>query len=259
MARVALVLAVLASCVFSDDDEVDPRCGDGFVDDGEACDDGNSIAGDGCTTCVIDVAERMVNVTWRFRSLETASETSCPSTATMAVVLTTQVDATGAAVGEQRADPFPCGVAAGGIPFEVDQRGGLVEVRVRFEGANGTLWGSSLAEIVDVSAMDRDVPFVVFTDAGYVELEWALSNLSCVDDEIDEIVVTSTGAANTYVDRFTCEDAQGLTGGVLAGTYDITIRATSQDADVATATVTGAIVGDRNRVTPLGVIDLVAP
>ncbi len=37
---------------------VRPRnCGDGVVDAGEECDDGNTIAGDGCTDCVIDAVD----------------------------------------------------------------------------------------------------------------------------------------------------------------------------------------------------------
>jgi cysteine-rich repeat protein len=31
-----------------------PVCGDGFLSAGEWCDDGNTVAGDGCTSCVID-------------------------------------------------------------------------------------------------------------------------------------------------------------------------------------------------------------
>jgi len=34
----------------------DPVCGDGFIDPGEECDDGNAIAGDGCSAdCILDV------------------------------------------------------------------------------------------------------------------------------------------------------------------------------------------------------------
>jgi cysteine-rich repeat protein len=252
--RFALLCVVFAGCVISDDDELDPRCGDGFVDEGETCDDGNSIADDGCTACVADIADRMVNVTWKFRALATASDTSCPAGAENAEVSTIQVDSSGAAIGTERSDPFPCSVGAGGIPVEVDQLGGLVETRVRFSGPSGA-YGASLPEIVDVTVMDQDVPFVVFTDAGYVALEWSLSGVSCIDDEIDEIVVTATGA-RSYVDRFECEDAYGITGGVLPGSYDLTIRATSQDTDVATATVAGVVVGDHNQVTSLGVVDL---
>ena len=29
-------------------------CGDGNLDDGEECDDGNTVSGDGCTGCLID-------------------------------------------------------------------------------------------------------------------------------------------------------------------------------------------------------------
>ncbi|MGE0398918.1 MAG: DUF4215 domain-containing protein [Kofleriaceae bacterium] len=256
--RFALVLVVLASCVISDDDEPNPRCGDGFVDDGEACDDGNSVAGDGCSACAFDVAERMIGVSWTFRALATASETPCPAGAENAEVTTIQVDASGAAIGAERTDPFPCSVGAGGIPFEVDENGGLVETQVRFSGPSGT-YGASLPEIVDVTAMDRDVPFVVFTDAGYVELAWELSGVSCADDAIDDIEVTTMNGQKTYLDHFGCEDARGITGGVLAGTYDVTVRAMSQDAEVASATVTGTVVGDHNRVTSVGVIDLVRP
>lgn len=33
---------------------VAPACGNGALDDGEACDDGNRISGDGCSACAID-------------------------------------------------------------------------------------------------------------------------------------------------------------------------------------------------------------
>ena len=260
--RLAVCLSLLASCVLSSDDEGDSRCGDGFVDPGEACDDGNSIANDECSACVIDVVPRMIDVTWQFRALTTASNTSCPVGAESAEVSTTQVDAAGAAIGPERTDPFPCSVGAAGIPFEIDQLGGLVETTVRFSGPNGS-YGASLPEIVDVTLMDREVPFVVFTDAGYVALEWSLSGVSCADDgtgnTIDDLEVTTTNMQKTYVDHFACEDAHGLTGGVLAGSYSVTVRAMSQDTEVAVATMTGVVVGDHNRVTSLGVIDLVAP
>jgi cysteine-rich repeat protein len=35
-----------------------PVCGDGVVDAGEACDDGNTTNGDGCTACVVDAGYR---------------------------------------------------------------------------------------------------------------------------------------------------------------------------------------------------------
>ncbi len=253
--RFVLPFILLGACVISDDDEVDARCGDGSVDASEACDDGNAIAGDGCTACQIDVVERMVNVRWQFRALTTASDTSCPAGAENAIFSTMQVDASGAAVGPERTDPFPCSVGGGGIPFEVDERGGLVETKVRFAGPNGS-YGASLPEIVDVSETDRDVSFVVLTDAGYAALEWALANVSCVDDAIDDIEVTTANAMESYVDHFACEDTRGITGGVLAGAYSVEVRAMSGESEVASAVV-GATIGPRNQVTALGVIDLV--
>lgn len=256
--RLALVLVVLASCVISDDDEPIERCGDGIVDQGEACDDGNAVAGDGCSACVVDVQQRMVNVSWQFRALTTASDTSCPAGAENAVVSTAQVDVAGVVIGSERSDPFPCSVGAGGIPREVDENGGLVRTRVRFAGPGGA-WGESLPEVVDVMEMDRDVPFVLFTDAGYVELEWSLDGVSCADDEIEDIEVTSTSATKTYVDHFACEEGRGLTGGVIAGGYSVRVRAMSQDTEVASGTAAGVVVEDHNRVTEVGVIDLVRP
>lgn len=256
-----LVLGLVAGCVISDDD-VTSACGDGLVDPGEACDDGNAVAGDGCTACRVDVQERMLGVRWSFRVLATGSETPCPAGAENAVVSTTRVDAAGAVLGSERADPFACSLGAAGIPVEVDALGGLVQASVRFAGPSGG-WGASLPEIVDLGAMDREVAFVVLTDAGYLGLAWELIGAACAgeDASVDDIEVTSAGAQRTYVDHFACEAGRGgvVTPGVLAGTYVVTVRAKSGDAEVAAATVTGVVVGDHNRVTPLGVIDLVAP
>ena len=56
------------------------RCGDGIVDDGEACDDGNNVDGDGCAVnCVAEApADRAL--------------TSCavPSVSALAIVLPTE-------------------------------------------------------------------------------------------------------------------------------------------------------------------------
>src|SRR5262245_10804523 len=35
---------------------VAPVCGNGALDPGEECDDGNATAGDGCTGCIVDCA-----------------------------------------------------------------------------------------------------------------------------------------------------------------------------------------------------------
>jgi cysteine-rich repeat protein len=34
-----------------------PLCGNGTVDPGEECDDGNAVSGDGCTNCIVDCTE----------------------------------------------------------------------------------------------------------------------------------------------------------------------------------------------------------
>lgn len=208
----------------------------------------------------------MVNVTWTFKALATNSETGCPVGFDTAEVSTVQVDADGVPLAAERIDPFMCSLGAAGIPFEVDANGGRIETRVRFvDEVSGDVYAETLTETTDISAMDQAVDFVVFDDAGYLQLQWKLSGmtsgteLGCAGSGIDTIEVTSMNAMHTYVDRFGCDDPGGITGGVLEGVYTVTVVAKAGETELATATLPTRVVGDRNRVTPLGVIDLVVP
>jgi cysteine-rich repeat protein len=54
-----LIVAVFAACkvpnAVDGDGQGQARCGDGIVSDNEVCDDGNTIAGDGCSaSCASD-------------------------------------------------------------------------------------------------------------------------------------------------------------------------------------------------------------
>jgi len=57
MGKLTLAVILLAACGNNggggggggDDDQPPARCGDGIVDSNEQCDDGNTIANDGCT------------------------------------------------------------------------------------------------------------------------------------------------------------------------------------------------------------------
>ena len=44
-----LLFAAFATACPQPEPPIDPACGDGFLDFGEACDDGNRLAGDGCS------------------------------------------------------------------------------------------------------------------------------------------------------------------------------------------------------------------
>jgi cysteine-rich repeat protein len=47
----AALLLLLNGCIITSDD-TSARCGDGILDSGEQCDDGNNVSGDGCSaTC----------------------------------------------------------------------------------------------------------------------------------------------------------------------------------------------------------------
>ncbi len=54
------------------------RCGDGHVDANEECDDGNTIAGDGCTLCMIDGQRTAaIDATWMLRTAA-GTTAACP-------------------------------------------------------------------------------------------------------------------------------------------------------------------------------------
>ena len=119
MGKLALI-ALLAACGNNNgggDDVPDAatlaKCGDGHVDPGEQCDDGNSIPNDGCTLCMID-AQRMaaIDATWTLSTVA-GDVAPCPSGFDTAAVIATPVDSNGTATGAPLVSLLDCSAGMG--------------------------------------------------------------------------------------------------------------------------------------------------
>src|SRR5450432_1635941 len=120
MGKLAL-FALLAACGNNNgsggDDVPDAatlaKCGDGHVDPGEQCDDGNSTANDGCTLCMID-AQRMaaIDATWMLSTVAGATA-PCPSGYDTAAVIATPTDSMGGTSGAPLISLLDCSAGMG--------------------------------------------------------------------------------------------------------------------------------------------------
>ena len=261
--KVVLVLAlVLGGCILGSD-ETAPTCGDGHVDPGEACDDGNDISDDGCSACVVDLVPRSLGITWTMRSAASPTPLACPAGFDTAEVVTQEVAADGTAMGAPRIDVFDCSDGGGMIVFDAS-RVALVQASVRItSGTGGTVYAESVPATVDLSAGDGDVAVAILTDGGYFRIGWTLrgaasgNELTCATVEPDSILVVSTGASSMFSDRFTCADGEGLTGALPAGTYDVSIVAEANDSPLGPeVVVVDATVQMRNTITALGTVEV---
>lgn len=266
MKLLAVVIALQTGCVLLVDDEPGPACGDGFVDSGEACDDGNSISDDGCSSCSIDVQTRYLRVNWRLRDIATATVTACPASFDTAELVTEQVTVSGEPIGGMTVDVHSCATGGGTVPIQVGQLGGNVRTWVRITNGAGNLYAESLVTTVDLSTADAMIDVGILNDGGYFEVAWTLRGatsgtvLSCSSaDEPDsiELVTTLASPSLAFSDKFTCEDGSGITGGLRAGSYTASLAAVKNDASIGTApALTNKLILDRNRVTDLGTVEI---
>src|SRR5512138_941673 len=80
-----------------------PGCGDGVVDPGEECDDGNLASGDGCSaTCSVEHAPGATYKTtasWSLVDLATKTDADCPAGFNTAAIHSQPVDEAGQPAG----------------------------------------------------------------------------------------------------------------------------------------------------------------
>lgn len=257
----ALVL-VLGGCILGSDEPA-PTCGDGTVDPGEACDDGNNISDDGCSGCVVDIVPRSLGITWMLRTAASPDPVACPPGYDTAEVVTQNVASDGTPMGAPQVDVLDCDAGEAMLVFD-SNRVAVVQVSVRItNGTGGTAFAESVPETVDLSAADGALAVAILTDGGYFGLAWTLrgqtsgNELTCATVEPDMIEVVSTRSTSMYTDRFTCADGEGRTGALPAGTYGLTVEAIANDEPLGpAATLTGKVVLDKNRITDLGVVEI---
>src|SRR5262249_35967116 len=104
MTKLVHALAIsLTACSASTEPPPDEGvCGDGSVDPGEQCDDGNTISGDGCSaTCQTETpdTQHTTKATWTLKDLATDTATACPDGFDTASLNSQPVDAGGNPTG----------------------------------------------------------------------------------------------------------------------------------------------------------------
>lgn len=239
MGKLALVAIVLAACGNGggggggDDDAPPARCGDGIVDSNEQCDDGNNVANDGCTLCMIDTARTAsIDAMWMLQTVDMQAA-QCPTGFDTAAVTSQPVDAQGNAAGTAVVDLFDCGAGMGTTkPLPATTYRATVAIQSH-DGSQ--TFATALAQDVDLSdATDKPLDVSFLTDGGRFQLAWQLVKMSDGTTPVDcatigsmvnvRAAMTNTTTMMVKNSSFSCATGAGLTSPVVAGTYTIGIR-----------------------------------
>lgn len=274
MSRLAALLCVplAGACILTIDDDEDgtpagqPYCGDGTIDSNEQCDDGNTIAGDGCTLCARDSGDAFLTATWQLRNIATSTTTACPTGFDTVAVYQQRLDANDLAIGAPIIDLFDC-VSLGGTSAPLVAARYQVWMEVT-DATNANVYAQSTSATVDLSMSDKSIAFQILNDGGYFGLAWNLvggtsgSSLTCAQagavGGVDVVATDIASSTNTNADVFDCEDYSGITAGYRTATYTISVSALNvSDQSIGTApALTNKVIGTHNTVTNLGTVTI---
>jgi cysteine-rich repeat protein len=206
-----------------------PVCGNGVVEGTEQCDDGNTTSGDGCSsTCK---HEYTTQVTWSFKSTQTTGTLNCPTGYDTAAVYSQEVDGSGNPIGQPTIDLFTCSDGQG---MTSPLSSGVYQTWLAVTNQAGTMtWGQSVDALVDLSASNATYAADLYIDGGYFAWKWmligAMSNntLSCGQAGADaaDMSSTLTSGGQAIVDTFSCTDGQGISAAIPAGNYTVSLTA----------------------------------
>lgn len=239
-------------------------CGDGIVDPGEQCDDGNPVAGDGCTACTLDSGGGAhVGATWQIKNVAGATQ-GCPTGFDTAALVNQPIDASGNPVGQPIIDLFDC-VAGQGTSAELPAT--TYETYVEITDHAGTnVYAKSVPADLDVTTTDLTYNTDILTDGGYFAFAWMLTQggapvtcsqagLSGSSASIDLVATISGGTAGA-ADLFTCDDGFGVTAGYIAGDYTVSIDAYDGSTVAGQAPTINTSIQPQNQVTNLGTVTI---
>jgi hypothetical protein len=203
-----------------------------------------------------------ITATWEFRNEATQQTTGCPTGFNTVAMHNLQLDRNNNPIpGSDVIDLFDCVDGAGiSDPLVPDVYQTFLEVT---DDSGNNRYAQTLSAIVDVVVTDKQFDATILNDGGYFSFGWdlvgATSNktLACADvpnlDGVQSISTAMTTGSSAIVDKFNCEDGFAVTGGLLQGSYTVSVSAfdTSGEA-LGTATLDGAqAIKDRNQVTAL--------
>lgn len=203
-----------------------------------------------------------INATWTIQNVD-GSNVGCPSGFDTAVLVSQEVDSAGNPVGNPIEDLFDCAAGAGhSAPLDATTYQSWVEITSH----DGTqVYAQSLSAFVDIVDTDKTLNVAILDDGGYFQVQWDLrrtqGGAAVPCSEVDGIGVLSTevsNSTNSADDKFTCADGVGITGGLTAGTYTVSIDAFADGAGGGSlgppTVLSNKVIKPQNQVTDLGVV-----
>jgi len=204
-----------------------------------------------------------ISARWSLRNMRDGASTGCPRGFDTIELVSQEIDDAGAAIGAPAVDLFDCDVGSGRSSALFP---GVYQAWIEVRSPDlDALYAQSLSQILDVRRANQVLTTDVLNDGGYFQLAWDLVGkttnrpLSCDDAQragtIDLFSVSVADAQRAYDDPFDCADHGGVTRGLLAGTYTVTLEARAGSGAIASpVTLTNKSIAGQNAITDLGLI-----
>ncbi len=246
MLRYLPFVIVVSGCMLPEDAEpMDPPsvCGNGVRELDEACDDGNTLDGDSCSSS----CERVDQYTVHWHTTGSTGEHSCPAGFdTARVIIQQDLD------GEPLTVTAPC--LDGATRIQLPQNRDYL-VSVAFESsATGEVYGQTLPQpLVEVTDT------TMYENQGFLRLRWDVLTAdgqprSCPDDMTATLTRTTDNGTTTITIPLSCADHVALSEPIFGATYDLEVTMTGTDVDVK---IPGVVIEPRSALTELGPIAIV--
>jgi hypothetical protein len=203
-----------------------------------------------------------ITARWQFKDEATQTVTGCPEGFNTVAMISFAVDDAGQRLGNDVIDLFDC---IDGVGTSAEMFPDVYESYIEVTNASGSQrYAQGVPAIVDIVEFDATLDTTILNDGGYFSMTWDLvgadtnARLQCNQvDGLDSIDLISTSIASpdaAITDKFTCGDHFGVTGGLVQGTYTLSIAATTADAaSLGTApALVEKTIRDRNAITDLG-------
>ena len=202
---------------------------------------------------------------WDIKSISGAN-VGCPAGFDTAALYSQQVDANYNNVGAQVVDLFDCtAFTAVSAPLNPTTYYSWIQIE-NHDGSS--VYASTVQAYVDLTTTDATFTASILSDGGYFQMAWTLTiaatgaPTSCAANPditgVEAISTEVSNPSNAVSDIFHCGDHYGVTDGLPAANYTVSVDAfNSAMQAVGTAdTLTNKTVGNQNQVTNLGTITI---
>ena len=206
----------------------------------------------------------LITANWSFKEISSGSSLTCPTGFDTTAVHVIPVDAVGNRQGAGTIDLYNCSAFTGTADYAAD---GRYEVFMEITTpTNSALYADTPSVIVDLRPQDVTVTQTIIDDGGFFYFDWALrgassnSMLTCstAGAAKTSILVTLNGTTQGVEDKFDCERGGAYTGGLVAGSYTVSIAAlngASQSVGTVPA-LTNQAIRAPNKTTDLNLITI---